>query len=572
MLERLVIKNYLLLKDINIAFSEGFNVFTGETGAGKSILINALNLLFGERADYSIISKGNDKMLIEAVLKISKNKSKRIEKFLTENQFELLPENILIIRRELFTKAYSRFFINDSPAAAAQIKELSSMIIDIHSQNEHQSLLKKEEHLSILDEYIKRKTDSKYSRILDDYKNKYNELKSLVKEYEDLISKKNNLEQNKSFLEFQLKEITDVNPSQNEDIELEQELKKYENSETIKSVLENIYYNLYEGNGSVLEKIKIIEKELTKIAEYSNEVKSIIAEIIESGAVLNEASRAINEIKTNLHFDPQLTEECRNRLYKLQFLKKKYGGKLEEVIRHKEKIQEELNITENFDNAIENFNNKINNLKDELFINAEQISKIRSEKAKIFEKETIKLFKELDLDNAEFKVEINSPPSEQIKNKQYQILNPFGFNETEFLVKVNKGDEYSPLRKTASGGEVSRIMLAIKSALAGSDQAQVLIFDEIDTGISGKTAQKTGIVMKNLSRYSQLIAVTHLPQIASLAQTHFLVEKKSDSNKTITSIRKLKDSEKIIEVAKLLSGQNVTDSSIKQAKELMNLK
>lgn len=562
MLEKLTIKNYLLLKNIEIDLSNGFNIITGETGAGKSILINALNLLLGGRADYSIISKNKDKMIIEGIVSISKENKTAIGKILKEHEIESIGDN-LIIRRELYTKAYSRCFINDTPVGTNELKELGEIIIDIHSQNEHQSLLKKEVHIELVDSYLIKKEGKKFEDKLNSYKKGYEQLLIKQSEFDEINKKKNELDSKRSFIDFQLKEIHETDPQAGEDDELENELKTGENIEGIRESLTLAYANLYDDSGSVLERIKIVEKELGKIGEYNTDIQKILGDVSESTTALREASRLIESLLENLNFDPARVEEIRERLYKLQFLKKKYGGSIDEVIKLKETLEKDLSLVDNFDETIKNLKAEIDELVKDLFKKAGELSKTRKDKSKQLEAEIVKILKEVGFENAEFRVEIENTDAKKLNNN--------GYDDVEFMVKINKGDEFSSLRKTASGGEVSRIMLAVKSVLAGADKVDILVFDEIDTGISGRIAQKVGRVMKGLSSYRQVIAITHLAQIAALADEHLLVEKETEGNSTITKIRPLDKNEKVIEVAKLLSGEKVTDASIKSAKELMSV-
>jgi DNA repair protein RecN (Recombination protein N) len=570
MLEKLSIKNYLLLKNIEIDLSKGFNIITGETGAGKSILIGALNLLIGERADYSIISKNKEKMIIEGVIKISVNNKNVINKILKDNDIESFGENV-IIRRELHTKGYSRNFINDSPVGTNELKTLGEVIVDIHSQNEHQSLLKKDVHIELLDSYLARIKQLKFEEKLNIYQQGFAELLKAINEYEELNSKKSELDSKKSFMEFQLKEITEVNPLPNEDEELEKELKTSENIEGIQLGLQAAYQSLYDESGSAVEKIKTAEKELSKIGEYNTDIEKILKDISESSAVLNEAGRQLQSLIDSLGegYEPEKIEQIRDRLYKLQFLKKKYGGSLNEAIALRESLEKDLGLVENFDEKIKQLEENITSLKENLFKKGAELSKLRKDKAKGLETEVVKILKEVGFENAEFKVEITSVKKIDKSFTNSHDLKQSGIDDVEFMVKINKGDEFTSLRKTASGGEVSRIMLAVKSVLAEADKVDVLVFDEIDTGISGRIAQKVGRVMKNLSAHRQVIAITHLAQIAALAEEHLLVEKETEGDTTVTKIRPLNKSEKVIEVAKLLSGEKVTDASIKSAKELI---
>lgn len=596
MLEKLTIKNYLLLKNIEIDFSGGFNIITGETGAGKSILINALNLLLGGRADYSIISKSKDKMIIEGIVSLRGENVKIISDILKKHEIELMytsppapllkgeggdasknkgeENSIIIIRRELYAKAYSRCFINDTPVGTNELKEIGEVIIDIHSQNEHQSLLNKDVHIELVDSYLVKKEGRKFSDKLESYQQGYVELLKKRKEFEEISRRKNDLDARRSFIDFQLKEILETDPTPGEDDELENELKTGENIESIRESLTLAYSNLYDDSGSVLERIKIVEKELGKIGEYNTDIQKILGDVSESTTALREASRLLGSLLDNLSFDPARVEEIRERLYKLQFLKKKYGGSIDEVIKLKNTLEQDLGLVDNFDETINNISREIKESESALLKKAGELSKIRKDKSAQLEKEVVKILKEVGFENAEFKVSITTPPLTPPQRGGEQstesVLNNNGYDDVEFLVKINKGDEFSSLRKTASGGEVSRIMLAVKSVLAEADKIDILVFDEIDTGISGRIAQKVGRVMKQLSEFRQVIAITHLAQIAALADEHYIVEKETEGAATVTKIRVLDKKEKVMEVAKLLSGEKVTDASIKSAKELMS--
>lgn len=576
MIEKVIIKNYLLLKDIEIDFRESFNILTGETGAGKSILINAVSLLLGERADYSLISRNKEKMVVESIIRTTKNNKKEINEFIKQNNIDYLDGDSIIIRRELYTKGYSRNFINDTPVNINELKTLGDLIGDIHSQNEHQSLLKKDVHIELLDSFLSKQSDINFTKDIKTYREKYDQLVQLHNEHEKFMQRKTELEAKKNFLEFQLKEIGEVDPKPNEDEELEKELKTIENTEVIQSSLDAIYLNLYEDAGSVIERIKVIEKELEKIKEYNDEIQTVLKDISESAGILNEGSKIIYKIRDNLTYDPERIESIRERLYKLQFIKKKYGGSLSEAIAIKDGIEKDLQLLENFDDTISKLEAQVSVLKEELYAQASAISKKRKEKSKKLENEVVKVLNEIGFENAEFKVDFKLIPDNEessftVRSKKENVkLTADGIDEVEFLVKINKGDEFSSLRKTASGGEISRIMLALKTVLADADKIDVLIFDEIDAGISGRIAQKVGRVLKKLSGYHQVISVTHLAQIAALSDEHFLVEKEIEKDTTITKIRKLDKNERVIEVAKLLSGEKVTDASIKSAKELIS--
>jgi DNA repair protein RecN (Recombination protein N) len=431
--------------------------------------------------------------------------------------------------------------------------------------------LKKEVHIELLDAYLSRIKALKFKDKIEIYKQGYVDLLKSINEYDELKAKKIELDNKRNFIEFQVKEINEVNPIADEDDKLEAELKTSENTEGIQQAIGAAYLNLYDDSGSVIERLKLVEKELAKIAEYNPEIKKILEDISQTLTVINESARQLQSLSDTISFDPERIEQVRERLYKLQFLKKKYGGSLDEVISVRDNLEKDLSLADNFDENISGLETEIKSAKQELLKKAKDISKIRKDKSKQLEDEVVSILKEVGFENAEFKVSLTPGPApiERGEDLTTGSLKPTGIDDVEFMVKINKGDEFSSLRKTASGGEVSRIMLAVKTVLAEADKVDILVFDEIDTGISGRIAQKVGRVMKNLSAFRQVIAITHLAQIAALADEHLLVEKETEGESTAAKIRPLNKSEKVIEVAKLLSGEKVTDASIKSAKELI---
>lgn len=567
MIEKLFIKNYLIIKEAEINFSSGLNILTGETGAGKSIILDALGMILGERADYSLIRKDSDKMIIEGYFDFKDNK--RVRALLKSLEIESENENesgYIIIRRDLLKKGISRNFINDVPVNISDLKELGNIIIDIHSQNEHQSLLNKETHIGILDQYIKNEG------LLEKYKNSYGELKESIKDYENLISKKDELAERKEFLEFQLKEINDINPVENEDEDLHTELNKMENSEEISTALNSSIDHLYEADLNVIKELSSSIKELKKILKFDNSLEENIKILEESLVNVQEVSTSLISYNENINFDAERIEQIRERLGSLNFLKKKYRLSVNEIIEKAKEVAKELNIAENFDYETEQAAKKISEKRKDVYKIAKEISDIRKKKSKELEKNVTGILKEVGLESAEFKVnfEIYKTSEESLFSENKVLLASTGFDDIEFFIKTNKGSDFSPLKKSASGGEISRVMLAIKSVLSDSDEIEILVFDEIDAGISGKTADKVGKVLKKLSKSHQIISITHLPQIASQSDSHYYVSKKDLNKETIAEIKQLSGEEKVLEIAKLLSGDKVTDSGITSAKELIN--
>jgi DNA repair protein RecN (Recombination protein N) len=544
------------------------NILTGETGAGKTIILDALSLILGERADYSLIRKDNDKLIVEGQFEFKKDK--KIITFLNEN--EILSENdsdVVILRREIYKKGISRNFINDTPVPLNVLKSFGDLIIDIHSQNEHQSLLKKETHIDLVDNF------SGEELIFKEYKNLYDDYKETIDKYEEISRKKDELLEKKSYIEYQLKEINNVNPLENEDEELETELNKLENVEEISVDLNNALSLLYERDNNLIAGLSNVIKELKKISKYDSNLDKIIDDLNNSYIVLKETSDYLNNYNSSLNFDSLRIEQIRERLGAVNFLKKKYNLSINNIIIKGKELLEELNYAENFDFEIEKLLKTVNEKKEILFKKAFEISALRRKAVNSLEKSVNSYLDEVGLESAQFKVEnsitINKEEDFFIyrKEKNNFFLSAKGFDDIEFLIRMNKGVEYSPLRKTASGGEISRIMLAIKSSLSNRDKVPILVFDEIDAGISGRIADKVGKLIKSLSKTHQIISITHLPQIAAMSDNHFHVSKKDVNKETIAEIKLLNEKEKIEEVAKLLSGEKVTDSSIRTARELI---
>jgi DNA repair protein RecN (Recombination protein N) len=573
MLEKLFIKNYLIIKEAELNFSKGLNILTGETGAGKTIILDALSLILGERADYSIIKNEKEKLVIEGIFRIEKNR--KIAKFLNEKELLLDGEdkNSVILRRELYKKGFSRNFINDTPVSNSDLQEFGNLIIDIHSQNEHQSLLNKDTHLEILDNFLSDKN------IINDFETEYENYKSEVAKYTGLINKKDSLLERKVFIEYQLKEINDVNPQTDEDSQLENELTKLENSEEISTALNSSLQRLYDGDDNIIAGLSLTIKELKKISKFDSELEKLISDVESSYISLKDVSATLSEYNESLNFDAVRIEQIRDRLGALNFLKKKYKLSVNELIEKSATLAEELNLTENFDYEIEQIKKKIDEYKKNLFKSAIKLSDLRKKAIKDLQKSVNSYLKEVGLESAEFRVNHKYHPGREdelftdIKEKEKVLITSGGIDDIEFLIMTNKGTDFSPLRKTASGGEISRIMLSIKAALSGKDNIPILVFDEIDSGISGRIAGKVGNLLKELSKSHQIISITHLPQIAAKSETHLYVSKteSKDKNKTgtVAEIKTLTDEEKITEVAKMLSGENVTKASIQSAKELI---
>lgn len=564
MLKSLLVKDYALIEHINVEFGKGLNIITGETGAGKSILIDAMGLLLGERASTEVIRKGASKSYVEGIFDITLNK--KIDKLLEENDIDPLPE--LILRREISSKGNNRCFINDTPVSLAVIKVLGNLLVDLHGQHEHQSLLRNETHIDFLDEFA-----GSSSILLDNYKKLYSELRALLKELKELKSKESSLREKKDFYSFQIKEIDAVSPIEGEEEQLIQELKILENSEKLASSAANIYGLIYENENSVYDSLVKIKNELNEISRIDNSLSDTFSESENALALINDIAEFVRSYSSKIDIDPDNADKKRDRLGSITMLKKKYGGSVKALLDHRKRIGEEFDLAENFSDRIKTLEEQINILRKECGTSADNISKKRKQAAALISKDVKDVLAELGIPDSAFEVKIIQPKAEGedyilLKDTRYAYSSN-GIDEVEFYISTNIGEDLKPLAKVASGGEVSRIMLALKTILAKNDKFPLLIFDEIDTGVSGRIAQKVGKALKSLSEYYQVISITHLPQIAGLADEHFIVEKKTIDQRVVSSIKQLNENERVREVAKLMSGENVTEASLKGARELM---
>ncbi|HMN17931.1 MAG TPA: DNA repair protein RecN [Ignavibacteriaceae bacterium] len=565
MLKSLEIKDYALIDHTEIEFGRGLNIITGETGAGKSILIDAMSLLLGERASVEVIRKGAQKAFVEGFFDVELNK--KVRSLLEVNEIEFQPD--LIIRREISLKGSNRCFINDTPVALTLIKQLGDLLVDLHGQHEHQSLLRIESHIGFLDEY------SGNSKLIEEYQVFYKELNKKTSELKNLISKEESIKEKREIYAFQIKEIDSVSPSVGEDDTILNELNILENSEKLLELTEEVYTKLYDAEPSVIDLLGETKHKLNQLSGIDKSFLESEGECDSALAIVKELADSLRSYKSKIDVDPKETEYKRERLGAINMLKKKYGGSIENIIEHRNKIGKDFELADNFSDAISKIQSEIKALQKSAGEAAEKISLSRKKSAAKIESEVIKSLNQLGISDSSFKVKISKTEADKdsvdfilFNNKKYSYSDT-GFDEVEFYISTNIGEDVKPLTKVASGGEVSRIMLSLKTILAKSDKLPVLIFDEIDTGVSGRIAQKVGAALRDLASFHQIIAITHLPQIAGMANFHYSVEKKQIDDRTVSSIRQLDENERINEVAKLVSGEVLTKESIESAKQLI---
>jgi DNA repair protein RecN (Recombination protein N) len=563
MLKSFSVKDYALIEHISVEFGSGLNIITGETGAGKSILIDAMGLLLGERASTEIIRKGAQKSVVEGIFNVKGNKKVRI--LIDQNELDYFDE--LIIRREISLKGSNRCFINDSPVSLNLVKETGNLLVDLHGQHEHQSLLRTETHIDYLDEF------GNYQRLIQQFKSAYSYMVEKEDELKNLLEKEKNITEKKDFYYFQIKEIDNVSPEEDEDETLIQQLNILEYSEKLSELTSEIYFLLYESEDSVLDALSKVKNHLQKLYEIDKTFSDAVSESESVLAQIEDISNIVRNYKSNLSLNREEVEEKRERLGEINLLKKKYGGSVKSVLEHRKKIGDEVELAENFAEKIDEISGSIEELRKSVGVLAGKLSKERKETAKLVKKGIEQYLKELGIPNPKFKTEIENQKAE-IETGVYVDGIPFrvtskGIDDVEFFISTNPGEDLKSLPKVASGGEISRIMLSLKSTLAKNDRLPLLIFDEIDAGISGRVAQKVGSALKSLSKYHQIISITHLPQIAGVADHHFSIEKAKKDDRVVSSIRKLSEADRISEVAKLLSGEKVTEASLKTARELV---
>jgi DNA repair protein RecN (Recombination protein N) len=570
MIKSLFIKNFALIEELSVEFSNGLVIITGETGAGKSIIVGALGLIIGERASTDVIRAGSDKAIVEGVFDISGNK--KVRALLKENELDVAGE--LMVRREISVKGQSRCFVNDTPITIGLQKQIGELLVDLHGQHEHQSLLRRDMHVEMLDEF------GGLVGLVEEFHSAYRKLNDASSQLDEMHTREERLREKREFYQFQIQEIDAVAPQTGEEEQLENELKILENAETLYAATGKIYEMLYEGEQSIHDMLVLVRNQLHDLATIDKQFEAGAKESESAVAIISELAKFTQSYNAKIEFNPERLDVIRQRLGRLAQLKRKYGGSLESVIAHRQKIGEEVALAENFDEVIGTLTGEVETARKECATIAQRLTAKRHETAKKIDKGIVSELTRLGIQNATFATQITqiemengiaSTPFIQAGRKRI-ALNSRGCDDVEFLISTNLGEEVKPLVKVASGGEVSRIMLALKSILAKSDRLPVLIFDEIDVGVSGRVAQAVGLSLKNLSSFHQVIAITHLPQIAGLADTHFAVSKSEDAKRTKTTMRELSLDERVQEIAKLMSGAEVTEAGMMGAKELMGMK
>ena len=550
MLSKIFIKNYILIDELELDFSKGLNIITGETGAGKSILINAIDIAFGAKITKEVVKTGAEKAVIELTLL---NQKQNLSELFDEHGIDNCGKEIILSRE--ITKTGSRSRVNGCLVNQEFMKIFREMFIDIHSQHQTYSFLQPKYHILLLDSYAK----NSYGNLLEQYRTEFNEYKSLLAKLEELQNNANKTEEQIDFLKFQVNEIEEAQiNSPTEDEELNNELSILENVEKLKDLTGSSYWTISGDDGSILDSLLQIKANIIKASGMDSTLEATENEIVEAIEILKNISSTLRDYSSSLDNDEERINTIQERLFLLDKLKRKYGGSLEKVIQQGIILREELEgiefSTQNIEDLQKEITLKTKNLKEK----AQELSQQRKNYAQVLSSMIVEKLEKLELPKVRFDINF-----EEIE------LNINGCDKVEFLISTNISEGLKPLAKVASGGEISRVMLAIKTIFAQSDNIDTIIFDEIDTGISGKTSQAVAEEVKELAKYMQIIMITHQAIIASKSDKHIYVRKIQDDT-TNVSITELNDETKLHAIAELAGGE-LTNESIEFAKKLLSV-
>lgn len=553
MITHISIKNFAIIENSSVDFDGGLNIITGETGAGKSIVIQAISLALGARADTTLVRSSCDKAIIQMIASYSDYENTSDDK---ASEAKNIIEKEVIITREIYASGKSISKINGEIVTLAQLGDISRKIADIHGQYDHQSLLNPDYHISLTDKYHREDIDpvkERVSQIYHQYKNTEHELKMLLSNAADK-------ERQRDFMQFQLDEIRNANLYIGEDDELKERINLLQNGEKIHKGLAVSYELLYERDGSALEVIRNITKELSSIAEYNIELEEIDKGITDLYYTLEDYANNIRVQRDNSIFSQEELDTAIERYEFIGSLKRKYGSTIEDILAFGDNLKINLSNIDNIQERQIQLERDLSMLSQQLELASERLTTLRKNAAQSLELKIMEQLKDLSFQNSEFQIKFDTLPD----------FTDNGKDSISFLISTNKGEPLKPLSKIASGGEMSRIMLAFKKIVADYDDIPTLIFDEIDSGISGIAASIVGKKLKEIAQNHQILCITHLPQIAACGDHNYKIEKTVSEDKTITEVVGLTDQDTINEIARLLGGANITSTTLESAKELIS--
>lgn len=551
MLIHLHIKNLALIEELEVDFSEGLNIMTGETGAGKSIIIGSIELALGGKVDRGFLREGAEEALAELIFSVSENQAREIEKL----DIPVEDGEIILSRRITGSRSVNK--INGETVPVSKLREVASHFIDIHGQHEHQSLLQKKKQLEILDKFAAEELHTPKAEL----KEAYQQYGSLKKELEESSGDAEARARELSFLNFEVAEIEEAALTTGEDEILEEEYKKLTHGRKIMGAVSEVHglcgYENYDSAGEAIGKAF---RTLCGVTAYDEQLNGLCEQLGTIDSLLNDFARDLSEYMHGFDFSEERLAQVEERLNLINKLKMKHGKTIETILKVKTEKEERIEKLQNYDLYLEKLQKELKAAEKQVDALCSRISEIRKMAAKDLSAQITGHLAELNFLDVRFEIQL-----ERLENYSAN-----GYDETEYMIAVNVGETLKPLAKVASGGELSRVMLALKTVLADKDEVESIIFDEIDTGISGRTAQKVSEKMALIGKNRQVICITHLPQIASMADAHFLIEKTVQGQNTMTGIRRLKVSEEVEELARMLGGVEITDKVLENAQEMKN--
>ncbi|MBN4081650.1 DNA repair protein RecN [bacterium AH-315-C07] len=551
MFKNLLIKNYALIEELDVEWREDLSIITGETGAGKSILLGALSLVLGQRADSKVLLYSDKKCIVEGQFDLSRL---NLQGYFSANDLDY--ENISIIRREILPSGKSRAFINDTPVNLNTLKELGSKLINIHSQHQTLNLKSSEFQLSVVDDLAGN------ADLVKAYREEYNQYRLSLVKLDQLIDAEKNTNLDIDYYKFQLDELIKADLDENEQARAESEINVLGNTEEIKGKLVELKQLLSDDEGSLMSQLAMIRSNIESIASYAEELDQISSRINSAGIELEDVAGEIESIEQGIVHDPEKHQLLSARLDLIYQLQSKHRVQtVSELLETQKELTQKLDGVDTLGDDIEKLKHQIETQKAQLIIQAVKISKRRRDVLDLLESKVVKMLGELGMENARLKVKHDTLSEDH--------LNFHGIDEIKFYFSANKGVDLSEISDVASGGELSRLMLCIKSLLTESAKLPTIIFDEIDSGVSGEVAIKVGRIMHEIAKNHQVIAITHLPQIAAKGKTHYFVYKEEEEGRVKTSLRELSQEERTVEIAKMIGGESVSETSVLSAKELL---
>ena len=552
MLQTLSIKQFAIIDELEIHFSDGLTVLSGETGSGKSIIIDAIGQLIGMRASSDFVRHGEKKAIIEGIFDIDNSK----EAISVLNELDIdIDEDFLLVKREIFSSGKSICRINNQIVTLQDLRKVMQELLDIHGQHETQTLLKQKYHLKLLDDYA----ENQYSSVKEQYETTFNEYKEKKKELEELQSADQALLQRLDLMKFQFEELQEASLKEGEITQLESDIKRIQNSEKLSLALNNAHVTLTDEH-AITDRLYELSNHLQTIDDIiPGRFKKLKADIDQFYYTLEDAKHELYDEMSNTEFDEQLLNELESRMNLLNNLKRKYGKNIDELITYQSKLENEIAKIENYEESTSQLKEEIDLLYEKVIKYGQSLSKERRIVARTLRDHIVAEIQNLQMKDANLEISFQPLETPTIE----------GIEFVEFLISPNKGEPLKSLNKIASGGELSRIMLALKSIFVESRGQTAILFDEVDSGVSGQAAQKMAEKMRDIAKYIQVICISHLPQVASMSDHHLLISKMTKNDRTTTQVKELKKEDKIDEIARMISGASVTELTRENAREMI---